>query len=147
MSHFIDSQILLEVIFSGKLHFPGNNISREVKITGKSQLPGSQMSREVTSLLVSLIWRLDGGGGEEGGEKRLVDLRRSSLMASPQVKIIFLWVNPLPLMWMVLYRAGSEELTTHNARMEYSRMSIPCCVHKLSQQLCESVHATSAWFK
>ena len=26
------------------------------------------------------------GGGEGEGEKRLVDLRRSSLMASPQVK-------------------------------------------------------------
>ena len=32
-----------------------------------------------------------GGEGEEGGEeeKRLVDLRRSSLMASPQVKTNF----------------------------------------------------------
>ena len=97
MSYFPGCQISVEVMFPRKSQFLGNHNFREVKFPGKSQLPGIHMSREFSSLLVSIsnsylmriakIWRLDGGGGgEEGGEKRLVDLRRLSLMASPQVK-------------------------------------------------------------
>ena len=86
-SHFPGSYI------SGKSHFPGSHISgkshfREVTFPGKSHFPGSHIYREVTITSKPSCQNLtigeEGEGG--GGKKRLVDLRRSSLMASPQVK-------------------------------------------------------------
>ena len=92
-SHYPGGHTFLEITYPGKLYFkgksnfPGNQISGKVTFPGKSYFPGSHEVPLVNPKVVIICQILIIGEGE-GGKKRLVDLRRSSLMASPQVKII-----------------------------------------------------------
>ena len=88
-SYFLRSHITREVTLFWKSHIPENyisrenQISREIKFPGKSHFPGSHEVPLVKPKIVIICQNLIIG---EEGKKRLVDLRRSLLMASPQVK-------------------------------------------------------------
>ena len=79
-SHFPGSHISPE----RQISLPGSHFSRKSNFSGKSNFPGSHKVPLVQPKIGIICQNLTiGGGGEE--EKRLVDLQRLSLMASPQV--------------------------------------------------------------
>ena len=66
-------------------NFPGSHFSGKSDFSRKSHLPGSHKVPLVQPKIGIICQNLT-IGEEEEGKKRLVDLRRLSLMASPQVK-------------------------------------------------------------
>ena len=84
-SYFQGRQISREDKFPG--NFPGSHFSGKSDFSGKSHFPGSHKVPLVQPKIGIICQNLTIGEEEEGGKKRLVDLRRLSLMASPQVKM------------------------------------------------------------